>query len=114
MKKVLFISLALFVFSLVSLAAHPAGQVSATFNQDENLLIVSFQHQVRDNVDHFIADVAVRKNNKVILTQKLGTQDSKEGGTLVYKINDLKPGDKLVVTTRCNKMGNKSATLEIK
>lgn len=114
MKQLTLIFTALLILSAGTLMAHPASSVNATFNKDENLLIVNYQHQVRDNADHFISDVVVRHNNKAVITQKLGTQDSKEGGTLVYKINNFKAGDKLVVTTKCNKMGNRSTTLENK
>ena len=114
MKSTFIILTALFMFSIVLLSAHPASSVAAGFNKDENLLTINFKHQVRDNVDHFISDLVVRKNKKVIITQKLGTQDTLEGGILTYKINDLKPKDKLTITTRCNKTGNKSVTIENK
>jgi desulfoferrodoxin (superoxide reductase-like protein) len=98
----------------VVLTAHPASVVNAGFDKDRDLLNVTFKHQVKNNADHFISEVVVFKNKKEIIRQKLAFQDNAEGGTLVFKLNDVKPKDKLEVSTTCNKTGKKAFTLEIK
>jgi hypothetical protein len=114
MKNAAILLALVIMFAISALSAHPAGNVTAGFNKENNLLTVSYNHKVRDNADHFIGEVVVLKNKKEIIRQKLGLQDSMEGGELIFKINDLKPKDKLDITTTCNKTGKKSFTLEIK
>ena len=104
----------LFLALVVALPAHPAASVTASFDKATNLLTVSFKHQVKDNKDHFISDVVIERNRKEVAWQKLSYQDNAEGGTLVYKVNDLKAKDKLIITTTCNKIGKKNYSLEIK
>jgi lipopolysaccharide export system protein LptA len=114
MKKSFIILSILFLFSIISLSAHPASSVSASFDKEQSTLSISFKHQVKNNADHFVSEVVVLKNKKEIISQKLTYQDTSDGGALVYKINDLKPKDKLEIVTTCNKIGKKSQTLEIK
>lgn len=114
MQKTILTAAILLIVSVGILYAHPASNVAAGFNKDENLLTVTWKHQVKNNADHFIQDVVVRKNGTVIITQKLGAQDSMDGGSLTYKINELKPKDKLQISTKCNKGGLKSVTIENK
>jgi len=109
----LFITIIILLGATV-LAAHPASSVTAGFDKDKGLLNVMFTHQVKNNADHFISEVVILKNKKPVITQKLSYQDSMEGGSLVFKINNLKPKDKLEIVTTCSKIGKKSYTLEIK
>ena len=114
MKKSVLALIVLFLAVIVALPAHPAASVTASFDKEKSLLSVNFRHQVKDNKDHFITDIVIERNKKEVLWQKLSYQDTLEGGTLVYKINDLKPKDKLNITTTCNKIGKKNYILEIK
>lgn len=114
MKKLVSVIIALFLFAISTLIAHPASNVSAVFDKDEGLLTVSFKHQVKDNADHFISEVKVLKNKKEIIIQKISFQDTNDGGSVVYKINDAKAKDKLEIVTICNKTGKKSYSLDIK
>ena len=96
------------------LSAHAAASVTAVYDKDESVLTVSFTHKVKDNSDHYIKEVVVTLNKNEIIRQQLSLQDSNDGGDLVYKINNLKVDDRLVITTTCNKAGKKSQTLIIK
>ncbi len=96
------------------LSAHSASAVNAAYDAKTKQLTVNFKHQVKDNANHYIDQVTISVNRKQAITQKLSLQDSKEGGTLVYRINSLKSGDKVVVSVRCNKSGTKNQTLTVK
>ncbi len=113
MKNTILLIVLLLGLSVV-LSAHPAASVTANFDKEENLLTVSFKHQVKDSADHFIGEIVVTLNKKEIIRQKLSLQDSNDGGALLYKINNLKVNDRLDITTSCNKVGKKSQTLVIK
>jgi hypothetical protein len=114
MNKTAFLLTLIILFSVTFLAAHPPSSVVATYDNDKQLVTVIFVHNVKDNADHFVSDMTVMKNKKSIISQKLSLQDSKIGGLLVFKVNDIKPKDKLEVTATCNKGGKKSYTLEIR
>jgi hypothetical protein len=102
------------LFSITILAAHPPSAVNGTLDREKGLLTVNFNHQVKNNADHFVGDVVVTRNKKEVVHQQLTFQDSNDGGTLIFKINDLKPKDKLEIVATCNKIGKKNSTLEIK
>ncbi len=114
MKKLTLLFTIVFLAIIVALPAHPANVVNANFDKESNLLAINFLHKVKNNADHYIKEVVVMKGKTELIRQELTYQDSMEGGALIYKINNLKPNDKLVITTTCNKTGKKSQTLEIK
>jgi len=95
------------------LVAHPASNVDLEFDQETSVLTVNFDHKVKDAEKHFIFEIIVYLNKEVIIEQQIQKQGNLESGILVYKIIDVKPGDKIKVRTNCNKTGKKSATLDI-
>lgn len=95
------------------LPAHPASEINLEFNKETHLLTVDFAHKVKDAEKHFILEVIVNLNKEEIITQKLAKQDNTENGSLVYKIIDAKPGDKIKVSIKCNKIGKKSTEITI-
>jgi lipopolysaccharide export system protein LptA len=114
MKARLILLTIAFLTLITLLPAHPASAVNVTFDKTNSQLFISFNHQVQNNADHFIAAVTVTRGKKVIISQSLTYQDSKEGGEVCYKINDLKAGEKITVTATCSKVGKKSQTITIK
>ena len=111
MKK--FAILITFLLIVLSVNAHPASDVKAEFNSETNELTVSFEHKVSNSAKHFISEVKVYRNKEEIITQKISQQETEEGGRLIYRIPDAKPGDKLNIYTVCNKFGKKSLELKI-
>ena len=97
----------------VGLFAHPASQVSLEFERETSILKVGFSHKVSNADKHFIFEVNVYLNTNEIITQKLEKQETADGGELVYRIIEVKPGDKIKVQTNCNKTGKKSAEITI-
>jgi desulfoferrodoxin (superoxide reductase-like protein) len=97
----------------VILSAHPAKEVTLSFDQVTSILTVNFEHKVKDAGEHFIDEIKVYLNKEVIVEQTITLQDNLETGTVVYKIVEAKAGDKIKVKTKCNKIGKKSAELVI-
>jgi hypothetical protein len=109
--RILIIVIVMLSFTL--LKAHPASDVTVTFDKETSLLTVEFVHKVNDADKHFIFEVTVYLNKDEIITQSIEKQDTLDGGSLVYKIVDAKAGDKIKVKTNCNKSGKKSGELEL-
>jgi hypothetical protein len=114
MRKIIALVAFIMLFGVAVLSAHPASNVTASFDSAKSLLTITWKHQVKNNADHFIFNVMVKKNKKLFITQKLGYQDSLTGGSLVFKVNDAKPDDVFEATVICNKGGMTKASLTIK
>jgi len=102
------------LLGVLVLNAHPASEVKAVFEKNSSILKVDFTHKVKDEAEHFIFNIEVNLNGKKAVKQELWRQDSKEGGSVIYKIVDAKIGDKIQISTECNKGGKKSETISIK
>lgn len=112
MKKIIII---LFVLALsMGLFAHSASTVKLRYDVKTKLLYVNFEHGVKNAQDHFISNVDIKVNDKPLVTQKALEQDKLTGGAFVYKIAGLKAGDKIMVTTECNKGGKQSGSTTVK
>lgn len=111
MKKMTIIVLLL--LATLALVAHPAGKVNAAYDAKTQLLTVDFAHKVSNAADHFVFNIIVQINGKKAIEQNIGKQEAIEGGSFVYKLIDLKKGDKVTVTADCNKGGKKSASITI-
>jgi len=110
MKYLLFIVL---LVGSTLLMAHPASNVDLEFDKETSILTVNFDHKVKDAGKHFVYEIKVYLNKEEIIEQKQEKQDNNEKGTVIYKIIDAEPGDKIKVRTNCNKTGKKSATITV-
>jgi len=108
-----YILLLVFIIGSALLSAHPASEVTLTFDQETSILTVNFDHKVKDADKHFIYEILVYLNKDKIIEQNIEHQDNTETGSVIYKIIDAKSGDKIKVRTNCNKTGKKSAEIEI-
>lgn len=97
----------------VSLFAHPASNMTLTFDPVEHILTISIDHAVKNPKDHFIKEIVVKLNNKVIITQKFQSQDNTLNASAIYKIIDANIGDYISVTSKCNKFGKKTKKIKI-
>jgi hypothetical protein len=111
MKKSIILIVGLILLTLSSLAAHPPRKINAEFDQDKNLLTISFNHDVKNAGEHYVSEIVVLQNKKEIIRQKLDYQDSLTGGTVVYKINHYNSKDKFTISATCNKYGKNSVVL---
>ncbi|MDZ4122516.1 MAG: hypothetical protein U1C33_08845 [Candidatus Cloacimonadaceae bacterium] len=112
MKQVFMIALLLGILG-ISLYAHPANKVTASYDAKTALLTVEFEHKVSNATDHFVYNITIQLNGKKTIEQVLTLQESTDGGSFVYKIPGLKKGDKINVVSDCNKGGKKSTTITI-
>lgn len=92
------------------LFAHPASKLMLT-SEGTELEVIAFHSGSKS---HFIYDVTVYLNEKVIIKQTLKTQTSAKTQTLNYTIPSLKADDVILVETLCNKGGTKKGELVIK
>lgn len=111
---IIIISLAAFLLLATLAWAHPAKSVNLTYDKATKVMTVSVAHDVKDNVKHFIKTIQITVNQKDVLTHNLTLQDNMKGGMYSYKLNDVKPGDKITVTTTCNFVGKKSSSIIVK
>jgi len=112
MKTILLISF-LLICCMPVLKAHSASMVELEYERETNILKVSFIHKVTNIEEHFIDEVVVQLNEETIIEQTVNQQENNDGGIFFYKIPGLKSGDKLKAITNCNRIGKKSAELEI-
>ena len=94
-------------------AAHSPMKVDLAFDKDTAVLRVKFEHRVRNAKDHFVYLVRVRLNKKDVIEQSLNLQDNENGGSLIYKLNEAKPGDTVEVRLECVKGGSKTGKIKI-
>jgi hypothetical protein len=113
MFKLRFFIVLVILSAIVVLNAHPASNVSLTFDKEQNLLSVEFEHKVRNAEDHYISEVTVYLNDTEIITQKISKQESADGGKLLYVIVDTEVGDKISVGIDCIKTGKKTGEIVI-
>ena len=92
---------------------HPPGAVTARFDTDEHLLIVTVMHGVKDAAKHYIDEIEVDLNGKKMIEQRFNRQTGMEMQDAVYRIVDAKVGDKIKVTAGCNISGKKSVEITV-
>ena len=94
-------------------AAHSPAKVDLAFEKETALLRVTFDHRVRNPKDHFVYLVRVRLNKRDVIEQSLNLQDDENGGSLIYKLKEARPGDTVEVRVDCVKGGTKTGKIKI-
>ncbi len=95
------------------LFAHPASEITVSYDADTMVLTVEYKHSVSDPVKHYIDEVSVTLDKKELVVQKLMSQDTEEGGKVFYRVRDLKTGDTVKVKVNCNRFGGKTTEFTI-
>ncbi|HNX01784.1 MAG TPA: hypothetical protein PLE74_06345 [Candidatus Cloacimonadota bacterium] len=111
---IILISILVFVFTSAVAWAHPAKRIDLTFNKNTKVLAAKVVHDVKDNVKHYTKNIQITVNKRDVLTHDLTMQDNLQGGMYMYKLNDVKPGDTISLTTTCNFVGTKTASITVK
>lgn len=111
--KHLLISIALLALSFGAFA-HPASELQASYTASTQTLKLSFEHSVKNPLDHYIQSIEIRHNGTMIISQVASAQDTASGGEYIYKIPNLKKNDKIDITLICNKSGRKTASMVLK
>ena len=98
----------------LGLFAHSASAVKLRYDAKNQRIYVDYEHGVKNVAEHFIANIDVKVNDKLVITQKALTQDKITGGSVFYKVAGLVPGDKIMVTVECNRGGKQSGSIVVK
>ncbi|MDD2230318.1 MAG: hypothetical protein PHY48_13005 [Candidatus Cloacimonetes bacterium] len=112
MKRAIFT--VLLMLAALGLFAHPANDVSLTYDAKTMLLTVTYEHTVKNPADHYVESVLIKINGKDVISQSLPMQESTGGGSLVYKLIGVKAGALIEATVTCNKGGKKTGKLPLK
>lgn len=108
MKKIAAVLVFLFCASL-AVAHGPDGiRIETDFTKSKLKVFVS--HQVKDNMKHFVYEIAIKVNGKKVIDQEAFSQTGMTEQALIYVIPGLKAGDKIEVYAECNKGGDMKKT----
>jgi hypothetical protein len=108
-----FIVVLLLVFSAGLIFSNPAKSVDLSYDATKGELTVVAMHKVTDPAKHFIKDITVSINGKVVEKKSYTSQTSKTEQNAVIKVS-AKAGDKIFVNTLCSWGGNKGAEIVVK
>lgn len=112
MKKIVFLTtLLILTVSSTALKADPAKKVNLTY-QDGKLKIEAL-HKVKNVNKHYIDKITVKVNGKEVKSMTLDKQSSAASQVVETDLPDLKKGDQIEVTTRCNEFGSKKGNLKL-
>ncbi len=112
MKKIIFIIL--FTALVCSLAiAHPASKVDISYDNQNQQVEVKIIHMVGDVTKHYIKNAKIYLNGKEIINQHAKSQVNKKMQHFLYKVIDVKKGDKVKVEVKCNKHGTRTESINI-
>ncbi len=109
--KRLIVLIALVVFPLSMLFAHPASELTVNFHNAQLFLIVDGKHMVstsqnKDTKQHFIKTVSITINGRTVV-KNFTSQNGDTFNTKFDRLN-LKNGTKIVITATCNLGGEKT------
>lgn len=112
MKKVILLTFILSMISMYSFA-HPPKKVNLSFNKESGVLSVSAVHQVKDVTDHYLYDIVITVDGKVVKELKPEKQSSPQKEDINVTVPEIKTGSKVEVKAKCNKGGAKTGKLVI-
>ena len=81
-------------------AANPPSEMSISINDLSHDLMVTITHPVPDPQVHYIKEVQVKVNDKVVNSSRYTRQPSPETFTYTYPLT-ARPGDEIYVTASC-------------
>lgn len=91
-------------------AAHPPSDMTVTYHELLKDLSVSITHSVPNPGEHYIKEVTVAINGKVVNDSRYTSQPAPDTFTYTYPI-DTVTGDEISVTATCSLNGSISRTL---
>jgi len=114
--KRLIVLIALVVFPLSMLFAHPASELTVKYPYNEYVLSIEGKHLVstsqnKDTKQHFIKTISISINGGTPKVKNF-TSQTKNTFTDGYKLK-LKNGDKIVVTATCSLGGEKTTEIVV-
>lgn len=100
------------VFSSFNTSAHPASDMNVSYDLENQTLDVSITHYVSDSQSHFIENITIRKNDKIIDIKLYSSQPTNSSFVYTYDVNASK-GDKIEVFSDCNLGGSLTEQITI-
>lgn len=86
--------------SIPPVSAHPPSDMTLTYNELSGDLQVTITHRVPNLQEHYIKEVTVTINGKIVNDSFYTSQPAPDTFTYTYPI-DTKPGDEIAVTASC-------------
>lgn len=116
MKK-FFLTLFLILLA-VSAFAHPPTDIKLEYNSATRMLTITANHPLQNNIvsdpaRHYLREITVSVNGKIVITETLVFQQSPNGEISSFLLN-VKAGDRISVRAVCNITGVKTAEITVK
>jgi len=113
MKKIAtYFLVALLGFGL-SVMAHGPKKILLSFDKDTQTLTADIQHKVKNIESHYISEVIVFVNDKEVKTVSYEKQSEKLNELVEIPLENIKEGDEIKLSAKCNKFGKKSSKLVV-
>lgn len=109
MKKIVAIVLSMLISFAV--LADPAKNVILSYNSKTGEISITANHKVKDPKDHYIDRIEIYVDGVQVKKLTYTQQTDAEKHHVVVKLENVKIGSEIKVTTNCNKSGKKSATI---
>ncbi len=104
-KKYVSITILLLIFLTstfsFSASAHPASEMSVSYNIEKELLNVSITHKVSDSSSHYIDQIIIYKNGEIYASLNYTSQPTNNSFYYSYDVS-ANLSDTLEVFTHCN------------
>lgn len=108
----IFVTLVMVMVGLLAYA-HPPKNVDLSYDAESGILSINAVHAVKDVASHYVDQVEILINGEQKELLKAEKQGDSELAIFTYEIGSLQTGDVVEVIARCNKVGKRSAKLEI-
>ncbi len=92
---------------------HPPANVSLEFAAETNVLTVKVEHGVADAGEHFVKQIEVSINKNVVAEKSYDRQTDQNGTEDSFTLEDVVPGEKIVVEATCNMFGSRTEELVV-
>lgn len=93
--------------------AHAPKKVILKFNKEKGILEAAINHKVKNTDEHYIKEVVVYVNDVEVKTQAFQEQTEKADEKVAITLENIKDGDVIKLTAKCNKLGKKSAKITV-
>ncbi len=110
----MFLFLTLSCLFVGNVYGHPPKDIIIQFDNTTKILKCKIIHQTKDPKKHYIDDVKVFLNNKVIIKQEFKQQTTNEEQEVIYAVVDANVNDKISVGADCNMFGSLKKEINVK
>jgi hypothetical protein len=91
--------------------ATPPDRIRLSFSAPSSTLVIAVHHPTFAAGVHYIAKIAVRLNDSLVVVQQFSGQTNNQEQDTQCVIPGAKPGDRLTVTAICSIFGKRTETL---